>query len=92
MNRSPAILQSAAWIHRSYGGAPGFGMHGFGMHHFQGGGWITHMVIASVIHGLIYGLIFRVLSHLSLGESVVLVVLVIVGLYAWNRDRTYRRW
>ncbi len=50
------------------------------------------MVVSSIIHGLIYGVIFRVLSHLSLSEMVLLAVLVIGGLYVWNRDRGYRRW
>ena len=81
------MLHPIAWMHHGYGGASGYGMH-----HFQGGGWITHMVISSVVHGLIYGMIFRVLRHLSLGEIVLLVVLVIGGLYVWNRNRTYRRW
>ena len=80
-------LVQAAW-HRSYGYAPSYGYH----HAFGGGSWIGHMVVSSVIHGLIYGVIFRVLSHLSLSEMVLLAVLVIGGLYVWNRDRGYRRW
>ena len=80
-------LVQAAW-HRSYGYAPSYGYH----HGYGGGSWIGHMVVSSIIHGLIYGVIFRVLSHLSLGEMVLLAVLVIGGLWMWNRDRGYRRW
>ena len=83
-------LQLAAWVHRGYGYAPSYGYH----HSFGGGGsWVGHMVLSSVIHGLIYSVIFRALAHLSLGEVVLLAVLVIGGIYLWNRDRGgYRRW
>ena len=66
--------------------------HGYGGHGFGSGSWITHMVVSSIVHGLIYGAIFRVLRHLSLGEIVLLAVVVIWMLYAWNRNRGYRRW
>jgi hypothetical protein len=79
----------------SFSNHPNFGYHpsyGYGYHHALGGGWITHMIISSVIHALIYSVIFRLLSHLSLGEIVCLVVAAIVLLYSWNRNRGYRRW
>ena len=50
------------------------------------------MIISSIIHAMIYSVIFRLLSHLSLGEIVCLTVAVIVVLYSWNRNRGYRRW
>lgn len=68
---------------------------GFGHHYFPGGGsggWLTHMIISSVVHGLIYGAIFRLFRHLSLGEILLLVVLVIGGIYVWNRNRYNQRW
>ena len=73
---------------------PGFGYHHAYAYHGYGHGssWITHMIISSVIHGLIYSVIFRVLRHLSLGEVVLLAVIVIALIYASNRDRGYRRW
>jgi hypothetical protein len=80
--------------HPSYGDHPGFGYHpsyGYGYHHALGGSWITHMIISSVIHAMIYSVIFRLLSHLSLGEILCLTVAVIVLLYSWNRNRGYRR-
>ena len=79
-------LIDTAWG-RSYGYAPS----GFGMHHAIGGGsWIGHMIVSSIIHGLIFGVIFRVLSHLSLSEMVLLAIVVIGGIYMWNRNRGYR--
>ena len=78
-------LIQASWMHRGY--APAYGYH----HAYGGGSWIGHMVISSVIHGLIYSVIFRVLRHLSLSEIVLLAVLVIGGIYLWNRSNT-RRW
>ena len=84
MNR----LAPAAWMRHGYGYQPGFGLH----HGYGGGSWITHMVVSSIIHGLIYGAIFRMLRHLSLGE-ILLIALVVIGLlYAWNRERSFRRW
>jgi len=77
-------------MHHGYGYQPGFGHHYFPGG--GGGGWLTHMIISSVVHGLIYGAIFRLLRHLSLAEIVLLVVLVIGGIYAWNRNRYNRRW
>ena len=50
------------------------------------------MVVSTVVHGLVYGVIFRLLSHLGLGGTLVLAVLVIGGLIMWNRNRSYRRW
>jgi hypothetical protein len=78
----------------SFSSRPSFGYHSssYGYHHALGGGWITHMIIASVIHAMIYSVIYRLLSHLSLGEIVCLAVAVIVLLYNWNRNRGYRRW
>lgn len=81
------MLIQAAWGH-AYGYAPAYGYH----HGFGGGSWIGHMVVSSIVHGLIYGVIFRVLSHLSLGEIVLLAVVVIGGFYLWNRNNGYRRW
>jgi hypothetical protein len=77
------MLIQAAWGH-AYGYAPAYGYHH--------GSWIGHMVVSSIVHGLIYGVIFRVLSHLSLGEIVLLAVVVIGGFYLWNRNNGYRRW
>ena len=80
-------LLQAAWRH-----AYGYASPGYGIHHGFDGSWIGHMVVSSIVHGLIYGIIFRLLSHLSLGEMVLLAVLVIGGLYMWNRNRSYRGW
>lgn len=76
-------------MRHGYGYQPGFGHHYFPG---AGGGWLTHMIVSSVVHGLIYGAIFRLLRHLSVVEIVLLVVLVIGGIYAWNQNRYNRRW
>ena len=76
-----------AWVHHSYGFHPGLGHHAYG-----GGSWIAHMVVSSIIHGLIYGAIFRVMRHLSLGEILLIAAIVIGLFYGWNRNRGYRRW
>ena len=66
--------------------------HGHLVHHAYGGGsWIGHMVVSSIVHGLIYGIIFRLLRHLSLPEIILLAVVVIGGLYMWNRNNAGRR-
>jgi hypothetical protein len=36
-------------------------------HHHEAIGWIGHLIVASVIHGIVYAMIFRVIQHLSLG-------------------------
>ena len=80
-------LTPVSWMHRSYGYHPGLAYH----HAYGGGSWITHMLVSSIVHGLIYSAIFRILRHLSLGEILLIAMVVIGLLYAWNRDRTYRR-
>jgi len=54
--------------------------------------WITHMLVSSVIHALIYSVIFRLISHLTLTQAIVLVVVVVVALYLWGRSRDRRGW
>lgn len=82
-------LVAVSWMHRSAPYAPAFGYHHSG---YGGSGWIGHMLVSSLIHGLIYSVIFRVLRHLSLAEIVLLLVLVVGAVYVWNRDRSPRRW
>ena len=50
------------------------------------------MIISSVIHGWIYSVIYQVLWHLSQGEVILLAVVVIGGIYQWNRNQRYWRW
>lgn len=53
--------------------------------------WIVHMAISSLVHGLVYGLIFKAMRHLTLGQAAVLAMLVLGGLYLWARSRDRRR-
>ena len=70
-------LLPVSWRH-AYGYAP----PGYGYHHDFGGGFIGHMVVSSIVHGLV--------SHLGLGGALLLAVLVIGGLSMWRRR--YRGW
>ncbi len=88
MTLRPRPPLPVAWRHAYGYASPGYGYH----HGFGGGGWIGHMVVSSIVHGLVYGVIFRLLSHLGLGGTVLLAVLVIGGLVMWNRNRSYRGW
>jgi hypothetical protein len=45
-----------------------------------------------VIHALIYGLVFKLMHRLTLGEAVVLVVAVLVVVFMWSRSRNRRGW
>lgn len=59
-------------------------------YHFGGGGatdWIVHMVVGSIINGLIWSVMFRLVSHLTLNQAVVLVVVVVGALFLWARSR-----
>jgi Flp pilus assembly protein TadB len=55
----------------------------------QGG---AHIVMSSVIHAVIYGLVFKVMHQLSLPGAVALVVIVLVLVFAWGRSRDQRGW
>jgi hypothetical protein len=64
-------------------------------HHGYGGGWVdwmTHVAVSSLIHAMIYGVVFRILRELSLPEVVALVGVVLVVLFAWGRSRDRRGW
>jgi len=64
-------------------------------HYGYGGGWtdwIAHMLVSSVIHALIYSLIFRLMRDLTLPQAIGLVVVVIVVLFVWGRSRDRRGW
>jgi hypothetical protein len=43
------------------------------MHHLD----ITHMIVSSLIHGLIYATIFEALHHLSLASAAIVAVISI---------------
>jgi hypothetical protein len=64
-------------------------------HYGYGGGWIdwiAHMLVSSVIHALIYSVIFRVMRDLTLPEAIVLAAGVIAVLVIWGRSRDRRGW
>ena len=53
------------------------------------GGWLGHTIVSAVIHGLIYGAIFRLMRGLSIGEVLLVAVVgvAVVGgwWWLWNR-------
>jgi hypothetical protein len=64
-------------------------------HYGYGGGWvdwIAHILVSSVIHALIYSVIFRLMSHLTLPQAIVLAVVVIGAFFLWARSRDRRGW
>ena len=61
-----------------------------GYHHGYGGGWtdwMANVAISSLIHAMICGLVMR---HLSLGEVIVLGVVVLGCMFMWSRARDRR--
>jgi hypothetical protein len=50
------------------------------------------MAISAVVHALIYSVIFRAMHDLTLGQAVVLVVIVLFILFMWGRARDRRGW
>jgi hypothetical protein len=61
----------------------------------HGGGWtdwIAHILVSSVIHALIYSVIFRLMRDLTLPQAIVLVVAVVAVLFVWGRSRNRRGW
>jgi hypothetical protein len=60
-----------------------------------GGGWVDwmmHIAVSSLIHAMVYGVVFRILRGLSLPEVAALVGVVLVILFAWGRSRDRRGW
>jgi uncharacterized membrane protein YagU involved in acid resistance len=76
--------------HHSYGYGGGYGYH----HSFGGGmtDWMAHMALSAVIHAMIYSVIFRLMHQLTLGQGVVLVVVVLALLFMLSRSRDRRGW
>jgi hypothetical protein len=48
--------------------------------------------VSSVIHALIYSVIFRVMRDLTLPQAIILAVVVIAVLFIWGRSRDRRGW
>lgn len=61
-------------------------------HHADNVGWLIRSIENAVVHALIFGLVFRLLRQLTLGEAVVLVVAILAVMFLWARARDRRRW
>lgn len=62
-------------------------------HHPAAGHWLAHTIVSAVIHGLIYGAIFRIMRGMSIPEVLLVAVVgfVVVGGGWWliSRHRGY---
>jgi uncharacterized membrane protein YagU involved in acid resistance len=68
-------------------------VHSYGYN--RGGGWsdwIAHTVLSSIIHAMIYRVVFQLMHRLTLGEALVLVVVVVAVLVVWGRSQDRRGW
>ena len=77
------------------GDLPGLAFLALSYARHHGGGmtdWIAHMAVSSVIHAVIYGFVFRLMGHLTLGQDAVLVAVVLGVAFAWARSRDRRGW
>lgn len=62
-------------------------------HYADHGSWLGHTLVSAVIHGLIYGVIFRLFRGMPLGEVLLIAVvglLVVAGGYWWWTARRER--
>lgn len=52
-------------------------------------GSISHMIMSSIIHGLIYGVIWKILRTLTIPEALVLCVVVVgaLAILSYRRRR-----
>ncbi|MBU2721794.1 hypothetical protein [Acidithiobacillus ferridurans] len=72
------------WHHAAYA-------HHFGGFHADHGSWLGHSIVSAVIHGLIYGAIFRLFRGIPLGEVLVIAIIGVLvvggGYWLWNARR-----
>jgi hypothetical protein len=67
--------------------------YGYGYHHAGGwSDWIAHTVLSSIIHAMIFRVVFQLMHRLTLGEALVLVVVVVAVLVMWGRSRDRQGW
>lgn len=60
------------------------------LHHYALAHDVGHMILSAVIHGLIYGLIFKVFHHLGMAVAALITVLGIGAIWFWARNREGR--
>ncbi|WP_428376031.1 hypothetical protein [Lichenicoccus sp.] len=74
-----------AVFHHAYGS-------GYGYHHVHGGGWVAGMVVSALVHALIYGVVFRLMRHLTMPEAILLAGGGLLLVFMWSRSRDRRGW
>jgi hypothetical protein len=70
-------------------------VHSYRYDYHHGAGWsdwIAHTVVSSIIHAMIFRVVFQSMHRLTLGEALVLVVVVVAVLVAWGRSQDRRGW
>lgn len=75
-----------AYFHHAHHPGPGF------RHAYGSGNWIANMAIPALVHSLVYGLVFKVMRHLTLPEAILLAGAGLVLLFIWSRSRDRRSW
>jgi hypothetical protein len=50
------------------------------------------MIVSSVVHAMIFNVVFRVLHGLTLMQALVLVGIVFAIIFMWGRARDRRGW
>ena len=57
------------------------------MHHFD----LVHMIVSSLVHGLAYAAIFKLLHHLSVGSAILAAAFGIAAVWLVATLRRHRR-
>ena len=58
---------------------------------FARGAGFGHMLLGTLVRGLIYAPIFKLLRHCTLPEAILLVLVVLVGVFFFTCGRSRRR-
>ena len=72
-------------FHHAHGGGYGYGYH-------HGGGWVANMVVSALVHSLIYGVVFRLMRHLTIPEAILIAGGGLLLVFMWQRSSSRRGW
>ncbi len=63
-----------------------------GAYFHPGLSWLVVTVISAMVHALIYGVVFKALHYLTLGQAVILLIIVLGCIALWIKSRSRRGW